>query len=197
MTYPLRIKCLLLLSCCAMRASLPTASAETLGFTFIDEVGDPRDNFDLARIDFEFDTLSGDFWVTATATEEYLFDGPHLLYLSIFNPDAESSFSFFSISRFSFSVDDVASIQTRSGNQEILKHWDIGDRVASYDLFGSPTGTPFSSVLGGNTRVFSNSDEIRDDAVIVPAKIPEPRLLVPMLMLVAGLLAFRANTRQL
>jgi hypothetical protein len=79
------------------------------------------------------------------------------------------------LERTSFFAEEPATVRTRSGNHPVLSGWRAGDRVASYDLFGSPSGEPFHSVLGGNTAVFSNSDEIRDDAII--RSIPEPTTL--------------------
>lgn len=174
--------------------STTNASAERLGFSLVDQAGDPRDNFDLTQIDFEFDNASGDFWVTATATVEHPFDGSHLLYLSLFNPDAPTEYSYFSIVRFGFFAEQPTTVLSRSGTNSVLTGWNDGDHVASYDLFGSPSGNPFYSVLGGNTAVYSQSDELLDDAVIT-AVVPEPSSLVLGVVLAFCLLGARGFGR--
>jgi hypothetical protein len=175
-------------------ACVPGQAAQ-LAFTLDDVAGDPRDNTDVTQIYLQFDNLTGNFLVKATADPANPFHGTHLLYLSAFNPDVgstEPSRSMFSVSRFGFVADSPTTMVSRTGTSPVLTHWKAGDRVASYDVLGQPDGVSpgFQSVLGGNTQSFSNADEIRDVAVILP--VPEPATLV-LFIAAAGLISTRRS----
>jgi hypothetical protein len=149
---------------------------DLLQFTLEDQSGDPRDNFDVVAVQVTFDNFTGGYHVKATADPAHPFTGHHLLYLSVFNPDAGSTdpaVSFFGVVRFGLSTTTPTTMLQRSGNQAVLKGWEVGDRVASYDAFGLPAGVPsLQSVLGGTLQSFSQSDEIRDTDII--RAVPEP-----------------------
>jgi hypothetical protein len=170
------------------------AQAALLSFTFDDTAGDPRDRTDVTQIDVQFDNVTGDYLVKATADSTNPFHGTHLLYLSAFNPDVgttEPGKSSFGVSRFAFVAETPTTMVSRSGTSSVLTYWKAGDRVASYEVLGRPDGSPpeFQSVLGGNRQAFTDSDEIRDVAVIVA--VPEPTTLYLAVALLALFLALR------
>ncbi|WP_146583963.1 hypothetical protein [Posidoniimonas polymericola] len=158
-------------------AGASVAHAEMLRFAFDDIAGDPRDNFDVTRVEVTFDNQTGDYTIVAESTAEHPFSGSHRLYLSVFNPDTTATSTTFGVGRYSFSSPTPTTRQERSGISSDLVGWMAGERVASYDLFGSASSDIVYSVLGGNRGGFNNSDEIRDDTVIVRAPVPEPAVL--------------------
>ena len=185
----------LLTSAAGLLLSPITAHAANLSFTFHDTVGDPRDKTDVVEIYFQFDNQTGNFDVKVTTDAANPFNGSHLLYLSVFNPDVgtnDPSKSLFGISRFGFFAASPTTTLSRAGNTPVLTHWNFGNRVASYDVLGTPSNqTGFYSVLGGNTASFTNADQILDQAVIVAV----PETASWFLAIVASILVLLSTAR--
>src|SRR3954453_9593174 len=93
--------------------------AAELAFTFHDMAGDPRDKTDVTKVYFQFDNQTGNFNVEVTTDPANPFNGTHLLYLSVFNPDVgttDRAISFFEIGRFGFTAATPTTVLSRTGN---------------------------------------------------------------------------------
>jgi hypothetical protein len=190
----------LVLTLAAALTGSSICAGDLLRFTLDDQAGDPRDNFDVVSVQVTFDTANGDFRVKATADPVHPFTGTHLLYLSVFNPDAGSlqpSMSLFSATRFSLTTSTPTTMLERSGNAPVLQGWTAGNRVASYDAFGLPAGiSSLQSVLGGTQHAFSNSDEIQDTAIIEAVPEPAAAIQATIVAIAGGSCRLRRRARR-
>ncbi|MBP7052349.1 MAG: PEP-CTERM sorting domain-containing protein [Phycisphaerae bacterium] len=113
-------------------------------FTLDDPVGDQTGLVDVVRMDFSFDSATGDYTILLTADAANPFQGDFRININIFNPDTGTMA--LDPSYFTDTYNDYYSVWpvltfTLTGTNTRLLSWDIGDRVASSNtVFGNPEG---------------------------------------------------------
>lgn len=175
------------LSILALFVTTSIQAAPDSFFTLDDPVGDQTGLVDVVRMDFSFDSATGDYTILLTADTANPFQGDFRININLFNPDTGTTAQ--DPSYFTDTYNDYYSVSpvltfTLTGTDTRLLSWDIGDRVASSNTaFGNPEGvSEFKSAVNELPREpLYRQDYIAvwDSAVIEgpPGEVPVPGAL--------------------
>jgi hypothetical protein len=120
------------------------AAGEPLVFSFTDPANDNRGAIDLLGAVTTFDSATGAFAITLTASQAHPFVGNFMINMNFFNPDTGTTAqnpSFFTDDLQAFNLRTSTTKLVLTGTDTRLLSWDAGERVASNNIpFGNPGG---------------------------------------------------------
>ena len=136
----------------------------------VDPLADHTGPVDVVGMVMDFDPLTGDYEIVLRSDSAAPFDSDFRVNINLFNPDDQSVFR---DTVNDFSLSEPTTTLNLVGTSDALKGWEIGDRVFTNSLAGTPNppGTTLyrSGVSGFPVEFLTNEDVIAFSDLSQPA----------------------------